>query len=151
MEPYVLLKFGHVFLAIVAVGFNMSYGLWLARAEREPQHLGYVLASVRVLDRVANAAYGLLLVTGLALLWVGAIPLTTFWILAALVLYVAAVVVGIAVYAPTLRGQIQALAASGPQSPEYRGYSARGRMLGILTALFVIAIVFLMVAKPTLG
>lgn len=151
MEPYVLLKFVHVFLAIVAVGFNMSYGLWLARAEREPQHLGYVLESVRVLDRVANAAYGLLLVTGLALLWVGAITLTTFWILAALVLYLAAVVVGIAVYAPTLRGQIRALAAAGPRSPEYRGYAARGRMLGILTALFVIAIVYLMVAKPTLG
>src|SRR5665809_145231 len=35
---YSLLKFLHVLLAVVAVGFTASYGIWLARAAREPEH-----------------------------------------------------------------------------------------------------------------
>ncbi len=41
---YALLRFVHVLLAIAAVGFNMSYGIWLARAAREPEHESHVLA-----------------------------------------------------------------------------------------------------------
>ena len=33
---YTLAKFLHVIFAIIAVGFNASYGIWLARAAREP-------------------------------------------------------------------------------------------------------------------
>lgn len=89
--------------------------------------------------------------TGLALVWIGAVPLTTFWVAGALVLYVAAVVIGIAMYAPTLRAQLRALETSGPRSPEYRRHASRQTMLGIATTLFVVAIVFLMVTKPNLS
>jgi uncharacterized membrane protein len=76
LHPYI--KFVHVLLAIVAVGFNASYGIWLARAAREPAHLGHVLRGIKMLDdRFANPAYGLLLVTGLANVFIGGIPLTT--------------------------------------------------------------------------
>jgi uncharacterized membrane protein len=147
---YSLLKFVHVLLAIVALGFNISYGVWIGRAAREPQHLDHVLRGVGILDRVANVGYGLLLVTGLALIWVGGIPLSTFWIAAALVLYVFLVLVGIAVYAPTFRGQIRALQQSGPTSEEYRRLADRSTLLGIGTTLIVVVIVFFMVTKPTL-
>jgi hypothetical protein len=54
-------------MAIIAVGFNASYGTWLARAAREPEHQAHVLRGIKVLDdRFANPAYALLLVTGLA-------------------------------------------------------------------------------------
>ena len=60
LYPYI--KLLHVLLAIVAVGFNASYGIWLARAAREPEHLGHVLRGIKILDdRFANPAYGLLL------------------------------------------------------------------------------------------
>ena len=39
MSLYSVLKFFHVLLAIVAVGFNASYGIWLARAAKEPEHV----------------------------------------------------------------------------------------------------------------
>ena len=32
MSVYLILKFLHVLLAIVAIGFNVSYPIWLARA-----------------------------------------------------------------------------------------------------------------------
>jgi hypothetical protein len=34
IDAYEVLKFLHVLFAIVAVGFNASYGIWLARAAR---------------------------------------------------------------------------------------------------------------------
>jgi len=78
-------------------------------------------------------------------------PLTTLWIAAALALYVLLVVVAIFVYSPTLREQIRLMDASGPTSPEYLRVASRGRVVGILLAVVVIVIVFLMVTKPTLS
>ena len=149
MDAYLLLKYVHVLLAIVAVGFNASYGIWLSRAAREPAHLGHVLRGIKVLDdRFANPAYALLLVTGLAMTFVSGIPLTTRWILSALVLYAVLVVVGLGVYTPTLRRQIALLDSAGPASADYLRVASRGRVVGILLAMVVVAIVFLMVVKP---
>ncbi len=149
MDVYILLKYVHMLLAIVAVGFNASYGIWLARAAREPAHLGHVLRGIKVLDdRFANPAYALLLVTGLALTFVGGIPITTRWILSALVLYAVLLAVGFGVYTPTLRRQISLLEAGGPTSTAYVSAVSRGRVTGLFLALMVLAIVFLMVTKP---
>ena len=147
LYPYI--KFVHVLLAMVAVGFNASYGVWLARAAREPAHLGHVLRGIKTLDdRFANPAYVLLLVTGLANIFIGGIPLTTPWILGALALWAVLLVVGAGVYTPTLRRQIAALEASGPDSPAYRSLAARGQATGIALAGIVVVLVFLMVLKP---
>jgi uncharacterized membrane protein len=146
---YAFLKFLHVLLAIIAVGFNAAYGVLLARAAREPEHTGHVLRTVKVLDdRFANPAYGLLLVTGLAMVAVGDVDLTQFWLATALVLYLVAVLLGLLVYTPTLRAQIRVVDAAGPQSEEFRRLSARGALVGAILAVDVVAIVFLMVAKP---
>jgi uncharacterized membrane protein len=150
LTSYELLKFLHVTLAIIAVGFNASYGVWLARAAREPSHQVHVLRGIKVLDdRFANPAYGLLLVTGLAMVVVGDLSLTTFWLGLGLGLYVVAVALGLAVYTPTLRSQIRVLESSGPDSTEYQGLARRGQVVGILLAAIVVVIVFLMVTKPT--
>ncbi len=150
MSAYVLLKYVHVLLAIVAVGFNASYAIWLARAAKEPAHLGHVLRGIKTLDdRFANPAYGLLLVTGLAMVFVNGIPLLeTRWLLSAIVLWVILMAIGGAVYTPTLRKQIAALESSGPTSAEYLSLASRGRVAGILLAVIALVIVFLMVTKP---
>jgi len=151
LDPYVLIKFVHVLLAIIAVGFNASYGVWLARAGRDREHLDHVLRGVKVLDdRFANPAYGLLLVTGLAMLFVGGIPITTFWIAASLVLWMLTVVLGIWVYRPLLRRQIAALETSGAGSAEYQGVARPAQALGLALMVPVLMIVFFMVVKPTL-
>ena len=147
LYPYI--KFLHVLLAIVAVGFNASYGIWLARAARQPAHLGHVLRGIKALDdRFANPAYVLLLVTGLANAFIGGIPLRTPWILGALVLWALLLVLGAGVYTPTLRRQIAALEWSGPENPAYRSLAARGQATGMVLAAIVVVIVFLMVVKP---
>lgn len=151
MSLYLLLKFFHVVLAIIAIGFNASYPIWFARAQREPEHALWALRGIKTLDdRFANPAYGLLLVLGLAMTFMAGIPFTTFWIEAALVLYVLLIIGGGAFYSPTLKRQIAALESGGPTSPAYRTLSQRGSVIGILLSIDVVVIVFLMVVKPTL-
>jgi uncharacterized membrane protein len=143
------IKFIHVLLAIVAVGFNASYGIWLARAANAPQATqSHVLRTIKFMDdRIANPAYGLLLLTGLLMIFSAGIPVR-LWIALSIGLWLVLVVVGLAVYTPTLREQIRVLESEGPDSEEYRRLSSRGRTLGIVLGIIVVVIVFLMVTKP---
>ena len=69
-EPQAVLRLLHILLAIVAVGANLTYALWLRQAERDPAHLAYTIRGIRWIDRhVANPAYALLLLTGLRSRW----------------------------------------------------------------------------------
>jgi uncharacterized membrane protein len=146
---FTTVKFVHILLAIAAVGFNASYAVWLQRAARAPEDLGFALRGVKFLDdRVANPAYGLLLLSGLAMVVVGHLSLTTFWIAAALILWLLAMGVGLLLYTPTLRRQIEALEAHGPESAEYRALNGRGTVVGVGTSVVVLTIVVLMVFKP---
>ena len=147
------IKFVHVLLAIIAVGFNATYGVWLATVATQPTPTqSFVLRSIKRLDDwFANPAYVLLAVTGLTMAFVGELPLSRFWLAGGLVLWAIAVLLGFFVYTPALRSQIHALEAGGPQTDEYRRHAANSRFLGIVLAVIVVVIVFLMVTKPTLG
>lgn len=148
---YTFLKWLHVLLAITALGANITYGIWLSRAARAPQMLSYTLRGVKFLDdRIANPAYALLLVTGLLMVFTAPLPITTPWILSALVLYGIVLLVGLFGYTPTLRRQIEVLESAGPDSETYKATAKRATMLGIVLAVFAVAIVFLMVFKPAL-
>jgi len=153
MSVFVVVKFLHVLLAIIAVGFNATYGVWLATVATQPTPTqSFVLRGVKRLDDwFANPAYVLLAVTGLAMVFVGDLRLTTFWIAGGIVLWAIAVGLGFFVYTPMLRQQIRELESSGPESEEYRRQAANARFIGIVLALIVVVIVFFMVTKPTLG
>lgn len=149
MSALLIVKWIHVLMAITALGANITYGVWFTRAGRDRQHLAFVLRGVRMLDnRIANPAYGLLLITGFAMTGMGHIPVSTPWVLTSLILYVILIVIAAAGYSPTLRRGIETLDAGGPDSPEFKQTAARGRSLGILLIIIAVIIVFLMVAKP---
>jgi uncharacterized membrane protein len=151
MSAYVILKFVHVLLAITAVGSNITYGVWLSRAARDRRYLEYVLRGVKILDdRVANPSFGLLFVTGVAMIVVGKVPWQTPWLLTSLVLYVGVILLGAFGYTPLLRRQIAVLQAKGPEAPEYAVLAGRARTLGIALTALVVVIVFFMVTKPAL-
>ena len=151
MTAYSVLRLLHVLAAITAVGANVTYGVWLARATREPEHLPFALRGVKMLDdRMANPAYAVLLITGVAMLFAGRLAWTTLWLLTSLILYGILLVLGLLAYAPVLRQQIAVLEAKGPNSNAYRRLAARGQLLGALIAVVVLLIVFLMVTKPGL-
>jgi uncharacterized membrane protein len=145
-----IVKFFHILFVITAVGSNITYGVWQARAGNNPQHLSIVLRGVKFLDdHVANPAYLLVLVTGLTMAW-WRWSYTVHWIQAAIVLYVVMLLFGLAVYSPALTRQIEALELDGAESPAYRSAAARATTFGIAVMVPILAIVFLMVVKPAL-
>ncbi|HLO14363.1 MAG TPA: DUF2269 family protein [Anaerolineales bacterium] len=146
-----LLKWLHILFAIIAVGANATYGIWLARASRSTDFLPFTLRTIKLIDdRLANPAYGLLLITGFLMAFVLPLSLTTPWLLTALILYAILVLVGLGEYTPTLRRQIQLLDSEGFRSPKYQALARRGTILGVVLAILAIAIVLLMVVKPGL-
>jgi uncharacterized membrane protein len=150
MDFYPWFKTLHIVFAIVAVGLNVSYGIWQARAARESEHMGFALRGIKFLDdRVANPSYVGLLVVGIILVLIGPYEFKTFWIAVAIGLYIVMGIVAIAFYSPTLKRQIAAYEASGAQSAEFQALGARGRMLGAVLAVLVFAIIVLMVVKPS--
>jgi uncharacterized membrane protein len=148
---FLLVKWIHVLSAITAVGANFTYGIWTARASREPKVLPFVLHNIHLIDsRIANPCYVLLLITGLTMAFTVPISLTTPWLVTALVLYVLAALLGITLYAPAVRRQIRLLESEGFDSPVYQASARRSVLLGVLVTLDVFVIVFLMVVKPAL-
>lgn len=146
---YTTLKFLHILLAVVAVGANTTYGIWIGRSSRTPEILPGVLRTIKFIDdRVANPCYGLLLVTGIGLVWVGGWSLRTPWILAGLVLYAVMLVLGLGWFTPALRRQIEALDRFGFMSDSYRKHAARARAAGIAAAVPAVLILAMMVLKP---
>lgn len=146
---YLLIKFLHITLAIVAVGANATYGIWIARARRAPEHTSFAMRTISFIDnRIANPAYGLLFLTGVINVFVAGYSFTTFWIAAAIVLYVIVVILGFAVIKPNFDAQLRILETEGPTSDAFRAAGARGRTFGLLVTVIVLAIVYLMVMKP---
>ncbi|MGI8706683.1 MAG: DUF2269 family protein, partial [Actinomycetota bacterium] len=123
---------------------------WTARAAKEPEHELHTLKGIRTLDdRFANPAYVLLLVTGVSMVLVGDLSFGTLWISAALGIYVVMALVAITIFTPTLRKQIALVEAGEQRSDAHAALAKRSSMVGGVLALLVIAIVFLMVTKPT--
>jgi uncharacterized membrane protein len=148
---YDILKFIHIMSAITAVGSNITYGIWSVRAAHEPAHAPFVLRGIKFIDdRIANPAYGMILVTGLLMLVVGRKSITSLWIIVALVLFVAVAVIGFAFFSPLLKRQISLADSGETSSEEYQRLARRSRMIGPILGLVVVVIVIMMVFQPTL-
>src|SRR3979411_476417 len=105
---FLIVKYVHILSAIIAVGLNVSYAMWIIRAQRNPEHTAFTLKGIKFLDdRIANPAYGVLLVTGILLVFMAGYSITALWIDIALVLFVVLAVLALTQYTPTLRSQIK--------------------------------------------
>jgi uncharacterized membrane protein len=150
MNGYLILKLAHIFCAIIAVGANMSYALWLTLGKMNPEHTLFALRGIKRLDDwIANPAYFLALATGHVMLFVGDISITTPWVLLGEVLFVLQGVIALPFYTPTLRKQIAAAEQFGLQSAEFRALESRATILGVTLNILAVAIVAVMVFKPS--
>jgi uncharacterized membrane protein len=146
-----IVKYIHILAAIVAVGFNISYAVWIVRARRDPAHTGFALKGIKFLDdRIANPSYGVLLLTGLLMVFLAGYRITTFWIDASLVLFVVLIVIAATQYTPTLRKQIALVEAGDTSSTQFNRLAQRGQILGQALGVIVLVILAMMVFKPTL-
>ncbi len=150
MDWYLPLKLVHVVSAIVAVGTNVTYFVWLAAMKRRPQaEQSFALTTISRLDaRLANPAYLVLPVTGVVMVLIGHLGFTTFWIALAIGLYVLLAVFGGSLFTPALRRLIDVVATDGPDSAAYADAVRRVGTRGLITMLPVAGILYLMVMKP---
>jgi hypothetical protein len=148
MTWYTLLKYLHVLLAITAVGSNITYGVWKTLGAREPAHAPFALKGIAFIDnRVANPAYGGLLITGLVLLAVGQVGFRG-WVIAALILFALLIVVAVGFYSRVVRQQIEVLDKEGLSSAAYKRLDSQAMTYGIISLVIALVIVFMMVVKP---
>jgi uncharacterized membrane protein len=152
VDWYLPLKLVHVIAAILAVGTNVTYFVWLRLMQGRPQgEQVFALESIRKLDaRIANPAYGILPLTGVIMVLIAdGIGFTTFWVAVAIGLYVLVGVLAGALFAPSLRRQAELVAREGSGAPGYEAAARRTRTMGLLTMLPIAGILYLMVLKPT--
>jgi uncharacterized membrane protein len=148
---YQALKWIHVLTAIVALGANITYIIWLTQANKSPDSLLFTLRTIKILDdRIANPAYVLSLLTGLGMVFVSGWSLTASWLLLSSVLYTLVVIIGLGGYSRTLNQQILVVESGGAFSVDYAALSRRGQVLGLIIIALVVIIVYLMVVKPPL-
>jgi uncharacterized membrane protein len=150
MDWYLPLKLLHVLSAIVAVGSNVTYFIWLtAMRGRSQAEQSFALHTIKTIDsRLANPAYAILPVTGVIMVLIGDLSFTTFWIALAIVLYILVGVFAGALFAPALRRLSQIVDTEGPQSSRYAEAVRRTSARGLLTMLPIAGILYLMVLKP---
>jgi uncharacterized membrane protein len=146
-----IVKFFHILFVITAVGSNITYGIWQGLAGNDLERARFALRGVKFIDdHVANPAYILVLITGLTMAgW--HYSYSVRWIAAAIVLFVIALLLGLVVYSPGLTRQIEVLELEGNQTPAYRRANLRATLVGIAVFVPILAILFLMVTKPSLG
>lgn len=155
------LLFLHIGGSILAFGPTFVFPILGPMAGREPQHVNFALRFQKKVATTLIIPLALFQgVTGLLLVWkMGYNLFATYWLLVAIVLYVIALVVSIGIGLPTVNKLIEATSApppapvpgapppSGPP-PHVAALARRGRRLGMVQAVLIILIVFLMVTKP---
>ena len=145
-----ILIYLQILLMIAGPGANTTYAIWIQRGMANRDALPFALHGIKFIDdRVARAAYGLLLLTGLVL-YLSADESQSPWTLLSLVLWLIVFLLGLFGYSPTLRKQIALAEGLGADSEEYKAVAWRGVFLGILAGLIVLVNIYLMVFQPAL-
>ena len=150
ITTYLVIKFVHVLLAITAVGFTSTFGITLAAAAARPAAMMFALNAVKRLQSISTPAFAGLVLTGLAMAWLGNLSWTALWFVGSLVLALLAMAVARTVARPTLLRQLALL--ERPEAPveELRKLGSRSRKVGMFLSMTALVIVALMIFKPTL-
>jgi hypothetical protein len=146
---YQSIVFVHVLCAIIAVGANITYVVWLTRGKMQRDQLLFALQGIKFIDgRIANPAYGLLLLTGIAQVLISGRTFHQTWLEWAILLWVVLAAVGFGMYSPGLRKQIAMLQTGTPDDPAFVALERRQNIVGAALLLFALIILALMVFRP---
>jgi uncharacterized membrane protein len=158
---FLILLFLHIGGAVVGFGPTFAFPLLGPMAGREPAHANFALRFQRRVATTLIVPLALFQgITGLLLIWrVGYNIFATGWLLAGIALYLVLLGMNIGIALPTVSRLIALTSAPPPPTPagvsppagpppEVAALVRRGRLLGVLSAVLIVTIVFLMVTKP---
>jgi uncharacterized membrane protein len=155
VSAYVLLKVVHVISATILFGTGMgiAYFKWAVDRSRDVQAMRIVAERVVLADWLfTSPAIVVQLASGLALAHLAGYPITRGWVACALILYLLAGACWIPVVVLQLRMRklVREAAAGGSGlDPRYWWYCRTWLRLGVVAFSALIAVFWLMVAKPT--
>src|SRR6266540_6026393 len=119
ITEYVLVKFFHILIAILALGTSAGLGIVLEFYGGHPTHGPFLLRAIgRIVAFFVIPGYVLMLVTGLWMVnlsW----PLTTGWIQAALALWGIGIAI-LSIFLAALHKQLRLFEAEGSASASYQ-------------------------------
>jgi uncharacterized membrane protein len=145
---YLNFKFAHILIAIIALGTSAALGILLEFFTSDPAHGAFILRIARkLLYFVVVPGYVLMLATGM---WMGHIAalLDANWIDWAMNLWgVGALLMTFSLI--VLHKQIRMFDSANPSSKAYRRVALLSRLSGGGFGLIIVAIVYLMVFKPS--
>ncbi len=170
-ELFPFLLFLHTMFSIVALGPAFAFPLIGMMGGREPRFANFATRLTHAIsDRMVEPSIVVVGVTGVLLIWSRNVPVfepAYRWLLLSIVLYVGATAIAWLVQRPTtLRiirlsevpsgAPIPALASPGPGAaggppPELLADIGRSRRNGLVLMALSVAMVLLMVMKPSLG
>lgn len=169
-ELFAPLLFLHVLTAILALGPAFAFPLIGAMGGREPAHGNFATRVTHVLDdRMVRPFILLTAATGVGMIWARSLPVLDpayRWLVLSIVLYAVALVFSLLIQRPTVLRVIELTGGSpaprpdtpvrdgerpaGPP-PELAALVGRTRRNGMVLTALSIALVLLMVVKPSLG
>jgi uncharacterized membrane protein len=145
----------HVLGAVVALGFSLSYGIWTSLADAAGAvERTFALKTISWIDRrLTTPAYVLQAITGVLLLaltdWS---RLKQSWLEISIGLYVLLTVLAMTRFAPLHRHQTalaERVVAGDASEADYRPVADQALRWGLVVTLMTLAIVVLMVTKPS--
>ena len=155
-----ILFFLHIAGAVVAFGPTFAFPFIGGAGGKEPVHVNFALRLQNdIAERLVLPLALLQGVTGLLLIWkIGINLFATYWLLVAIVLYLIALANSYFNLLPTLHKLIAMTSApppppapgtapSGPP-PALVALVKRGKQGGMINAVLILVIIFLMVTKP---
>jgi uncharacterized membrane protein len=156
IEAYALLKAVHVLGAtlLLGTGIGIAFFMLMAHRTRDPALIAHTAGVVVIADTVFTATAVIVQpLTGAVLAWRAGLPVLTGWLGASLALYIVAGACWLPVVWIQLRLRDLARAALVAGAPLDGAYHRLFRIwfaLGVPAFAAVIAILYLMVAKPDL-
>jgi uncharacterized membrane protein len=152
-DLFFLWMFLHILGAIAAFGFGFYAPIFGMASAKEPQHGNWYLRAAKRLSNVIIVPFAILMfITGVLLVQGGATEWSARWLSIAMLLYFIALGIVFLLQRPALDKLIAATSEPpGPDGPkpEVPGLVKRMQMYGIILLLLTLAILALMVWKPT--
>ncbi|HYM84798.1 MAG TPA: DUF2269 family protein [Candidatus Dormibacteraeota bacterium] len=161
MPWFQLFLFIHILTAIVAFGPTFAFPLIAAMGAKEPQHSNFATrVSEAIETRITIRAALTMPISGVAMILTAGIDWLQLWLILGVILYVAAVTFAVAIQTPAVERVIKLTQAApmpaGPGAqvagppPELLAAVKQVQQGGMFLTVAIVAIVFLMVLRPTL-
>ena len=154
MNEYLVVKWIHVLSStlLFGTGIGSAFYMLFAGLHREPRIVWFVTRYVVIADWLfTTTAVIVQPVTGFYMAWLAKMPLSSRWIAWSIVLYLVAGACWLPVVWMQLRMREmarEAMAAGAPLPARYFSYFRAWVALGIPAFLSLVAVFYLMVAKP---